>query len=166
MDDGDQSNAALRAPEDPGGRTVRRGRPIFEVLVNPLSLGAAPAALLLSFVMPPGGVSFTLCWFHGLTGLPCPGCGLTRSFASISHLELGAALHFHPFGVLLYALALGLTAAGLAGERRRRLLRAWVERRARAVSVVYGGLVAAFIGFGLVRLGLCALTDVDWFSGI
>ncbi len=166
MDGGDQSNAARRAPETPGGRTARRPRPIFEVLVNPLSLRFAPAALVVSFVMPPGGLGFSLCWFHGLTGLPCPGCGLTRSLASISHRELGAALRYHPFGFVIYALFVGLTAASLAGERRRLLLRAWVERRARAVGAVYGGFVAAFIGFGLVRLGLCVLTDVDWFSGI
>jgi hypothetical protein len=147
-------------------RRARGARPIFDVLVNPLSMWFAPAALLVSFVMPPGGVSFTLCGFHRLTGLPCPGCGLTRSLASISHLHLGAALRYHPFGVVIYALFVGLTAAGLAGERRRLLLRAWVERRARTVGAVYGGLVAAFIGFGLVRLGLCILTDVDWFSGI
>jgi hypothetical protein len=170
MDDGDQSGhpgplpGAADLERTRGWR--RRARPIFEVIVNPLSMRAAPAALLVSFVMPPGGVSFSLCWFHRLTGLPCPGCGLTRSLASISHLHLAAALRFHPFGVLIYALAVGLTAAGLAGEPRRRRLRAWVERRAQVVGAVYGGLVAAFIGFGLVRLGLCVLTDVDWFSGI
>ncbi|MHC5038921.1 MAG: DUF2752 domain-containing protein [Planctomycetota bacterium] len=55
-----------------------------------------------------GGISsrhiYTLpcCLFRALTGAPCPLCGLTRSFVSLSHGDFKAAFLFHPFGPVLY----------------------------------------------------------------
>lgn len=47
------------------------------------------------------------CMFLRTTGLPCPGCGLTRSCVAAVHGQFAASLAFHPLGwlVLLYALA-------------------------------------------------------------
>lgn len=42
-----------------------------------------------------------LCLFHRLFGLPCPSCGLTRSWAALLHGELAAAFRFHLFGPVL-----------------------------------------------------------------
>ena len=70
-----------------------------------LSAGAA-AAILLAAVLPPGGLPIIgICWFHRLTGLPCPGCGLTRSICAIARGELSAAWSFNPFGFLFFAAA-------------------------------------------------------------
>ena len=42
-------------------------------------------AVFLASVLfrPPVGEYFTVCGFKNLTGLPCPGCGLTHSFCEI-----------------------------------------------------------------------------------
>lgn len=63
-----------------------------------------------------------LCAFHELTGIPCPGCGLTRSWVSFLHGDLTASLAHHPLGwlVLLYALAQGLRHAAWLGLPARR----------------------------------------------
>lgn len=45
--------------------------------------------------------SVALCPFHAVTGIPCPGCGMTRSFLSIGQLRLGEALHWNPLSILL-----------------------------------------------------------------
>jgi hypothetical protein len=143
-------------------------RPLFDVLVNPFSLRGAPVLWLLSFLVPRGGLPVSLCVFHNLTGLPCPGCGLTRSLASISHLCPGEALRYHPFGPLIYALLVALTAASIAGEGRRARLRAWIEghpRRGARARAVYRGCVAAFLAFGLARLGLALAAQRNWFAG-
>jgi hypothetical protein len=138
-------------------------RPLFDVLVNPFSLWGAPVLLLLSFLVPRGGLPVSLCVFYNVTGLPCPGCGLTRSLASISHLCLGEALRYHPFGPPIYALLVALTVARFAGEARRARLRRWIDgARARAV---YRGCVGAFLTFGLVRLGLALAAQGNWFAG-
>ena len=45
-----------------------------------------------------------LCLFYHLTGLPCPGCGLTRSFVCLGHGQFLEALHWHPLGPAIFLL--------------------------------------------------------------
>jgi hypothetical protein len=45
-----------------------------------------------------------VCWWRRCTGVDCPGCGLTRSFVSLAHGDLSAAMHYHPLGVVLFVL--------------------------------------------------------------
>jgi hypothetical protein len=44
----------------------------------------------------------SICIFYDLTGLPCPGCGLTRSFVSFAHGHLLEALRWNIFGPPLW----------------------------------------------------------------
>ena len=51
-----------------------------------------------------------VCPFRRVTGLPCPACGLTRSWQAAAHLHLVASLGHHPLGAatLLGAIAIAL----------------------------------------------------------
>lgn len=63
--------------------------------------------ITLSFFITPyldNGVE--LCSMKYLTGLPCPGCGLTHSFAAISTGHFIEAFHFHFFGPFIYIAVL------------------------------------------------------------
>jgi hypothetical protein len=67
--------------------------------------------LLASVVWHPAPVSdyssyFTLCGFKNLTGLPCPGCGLTHSFCSLAKGDVGSAIAFNLLGPILFVLLL------------------------------------------------------------
>ncbi|MEB3310710.1 MAG: DUF2752 domain-containing protein [Snowella sp.] len=42
------------------------------------------------------------CPIRALTGIPCPGCGLTRSFIAICQGDWGAAFNHHFFGPILF----------------------------------------------------------------
>lgn len=44
------------------------------------------------------------CTFRRLTGVPCPGCGLTRSFISLGHGQLLAAWRYNPAGFVFFTL--------------------------------------------------------------
>lgn len=44
------------------------------------------------------------CPFFYFTGLKCPGCGLTTSFACLMHLQWVKAFEAHPLGPLLFLL--------------------------------------------------------------
>jgi hypothetical protein len=44
------------------------------------------------------------CTFRRVTGIPCPGCGLTRSFISIAHGRLADAWRYNAAGLLFFAV--------------------------------------------------------------
>lgn len=91
------------------------------------------------------------CLFAEVTGLPCPGCGLTRATMALLRGEWQASWQFHPFagGFVLVGM---LVAAGAL------LPRSWVaamaakvevfERRSRLPALFLSALVC----FGLLRM--------------
>ena len=55
------------------------------------------------------------CWFHRVTGLDCPGCGMTRAAHAALYGRWAEAFRFNPLGMLLLPAALvgiGLELAG------------------------------------------------------
>ncbi|MDW8361967.1 MAG: DUF2752 domain-containing protein [Myxococcales bacterium] len=59
------------------------------------------------------------CGFHVVTGLPCPGCGMTTSFAHMVRLEIVPAALANPFGVPLALLTAACVPLALFGIARR-----------------------------------------------
>jgi Protein of unknown function (DUF2752) len=80
--------------------------------------GGLLAVTALHFWVPPEGARFIICPFRRLTGLPCPGCGMTRAFAHLAKGEWSAAVRDQPLAPLLAAemcigwMAWSLPAAG------------------------------------------------------
>jgi len=78
-----------------------------------LALGVLVASAVLQ-VRPPREVVVPLlgwslpetCLTHRMTGLDCPGCGMTRSFIALAHFDLAAAWRFNAAGVFLFAVVL------------------------------------------------------------
>ena len=62
--------------------------------------------------------SIPCCLFRETTGIPCPLCGLTRSFVSLSHGKPGRAFLYHPFGPVLYLAFLAGIASALLSRAR------------------------------------------------
>lgn len=57
-----------------------------------------------SFIFTPGNLpAANVCYFKAITKLPCPACGMTRSFSAISHGEFSRAWDLNPFGYVMYA---------------------------------------------------------------
>jgi hypothetical protein len=74
------------------------------------------AILVAGAVVLPRAVlrdSPVICPFRRVTGLPCPACGLTRSWQAAAHLRVTESLGYHPLGVatLLGAVAMALNAS-------------------------------------------------------
>jgi hypothetical protein len=68
----------------------------------------------------PGGAELgDLCWFHAAFDVPCPLCGMTRSFAALAHGDAMAALRFHPAGPLLFAAMLAFAVGAVIALVRR-----------------------------------------------
>jgi hypothetical protein len=92
-----------------------------------------------------------VCTFRRTTGLPCPGCGLTRSLTEIIHGHIASGFEYHPLG-LLTLIYLTLQAA------YRSLWLTWPRLRSRLQS--WGAyLNSAFIY-------LAVLYGLNWFHRI
>jgi hypothetical protein len=108
--------------------------------------------LALAVAHPSHGLGIRLCPFRAATGMPCPGCGLTRSLSCTLHGELAAAWDHHPFGPILAALLVAVGVLGLLpGAARTRLTDVLVQRP-RLAHGLYTTFVGAFVLFGAARL--------------
>lgn len=65
------------------------------------------------------------CNFLRLTGVPCPSCGMTTSFALLMHGDVAASLRANPVGTLLALTLLAAIPWSLVGAVRGRWL--WVR---------------------------------------
>jgi hypothetical protein len=110
-------------------------------------LAALGAFLLFRVWVPAPGSQNTVCLLRRLTGLPCPGCGMTRAFAHLAKGEWAAAASDHLLACLLAPeLGLAWLVWGAALARGRRL------RLAAPFDVVVLAHVAVLIAFWLGRL--------------
>ena len=88
------------------------------------------------------------CIFHLLTGLQCPGCGVTRMCLALLHLDLEAAYSYNAGVLLAMPVLLGLAVWYLAdyiryGSRPQPFL----TKR----NILCLALVVYLIGFGVIR---------------
>ena len=103
-------------------------------------------ALAIAAIGPEGS---RLCLLRRTTGLPCPTCGMTRSFCAMGRGDLGDAFRNHPLGPVLYALlAFVMGRSAVAAVRGRRLF----ARPARLLLWTVPALLAAAVVVWVVRL--------------
>jgi hypothetical protein len=110
-------------------------------------LAALGGFLLFRVWVPAPGSENTVCLLRRLSGLPCPGCGMTRAFAHLAKGEWSAAAsdHLLAYGAVT-ELGLGWLAWGAALARRRPVrLPGGLERLALAH-------LAVFVAFWLGRV--------------
>ena len=65
--------------------------------------------LLISHFYDPVNYKVTDCSFKHITGLSCPGCGLSRSFHSVANMNLPEAFRFHLLGPVFFLLLLSVS---------------------------------------------------------
>lgn len=125
------------------------GRWIAVVAAMAVLLLAAAGAWVLRSVDPERpGAAYLACRFHEMTGLQCPGCGMTRATHHLLNGRVERAFYFNAF----YVAALPLTAVwGVWWVRHW-----WSEQpltvRARKVNAWLGlCFLLAWLGFGVFR---------------
>ncbi len=68
---------------------------------------AALALLLLAPLAPVVAPGLPPCFFHQITGLPCPTCGGTRAVLALLSGDVSGALHANPLVTAILALFAG-----------------------------------------------------------
>jgi len=97
------------------------------------------------------GVSLWRCSFHTVTGLPCPGCGMTRGMTALLRGRVAEAWHWHPFTPLIAVGGVLILACCLLPPRPRDRLAAMVERVEQRTGITIIAIVAMIL-FGLWRM--------------
>ena len=138
-------------------RTVRRADRVFHAVVA-AALAAMFAASLwpvdLKHLPPAFGVrdeGRSICLLRHVTGMPCPTCGVTRSFRAVGQGALAEALAFHPLGPVLYVVfvVVMVRSAGVAVRGRT-----WLDRTARVLVWSIPVLAVATLVTYAVRMAL------------
>lgn len=107
--------------------------------------------LFLAVISPPHGSGITVCWFQSSTGLPCPGCGMTRSLSCGIRGMFVESWNYHPLGLLVLALFVMTAAQSLFPRQVRLKLIQFIHAHATVFNTAYLVFVIAFVSFGAVR---------------
>ncbi|MCR1785424.1 DUF2752 domain-containing protein [Nocardioides carbamazepini] len=113
------------------------------------------AALGVSLFLSPDHIEDgpVICPVRRLTGLPCPGCGLTRSWVYLAHGWWRESFLAHPFGPLFATVVVALGVAVVLARVRRTAPPSLDRIVKHPVAVV---VLGAWLGFALVRAVLAA----------
>ncbi|ACY22655.1 hypothetical protein Gbro_3461 [Gordonia bronchialis DSM 43247] len=130
----------------------RRTPPSLGLAGAAVVAGVGTTAIAIACIWSPAGASSgpEVCPFRLATGLPCPGCGLTRSWVSLMHGDVSAAFSFNAFGPLALAattVAVVIAVWSLVTRSSAPIDRARVLLRARPVIAV----AAVWIAYGIFR---------------
>ena len=130
------------APDHRAGGTTARPRSSGQDLIELQRL--ARVAVTGALLAPPGMIEHgpVLCPFRRATGVPCPSCGLTRSWTAVAHGRLRDGFRMHPFGPPAF-----VAAAALSLTPRR-----WLERLPPYPPAVLPAFAIAWTGVWLLRL--------------
>ena len=101
-----------------------------------------------------------ICPMRLIFGIPCPGCGLTRSFCAIARGNLSAAFGYHALGPVLYLvllIAVPLLAYQAITHRRVRFLNDWLFGRRPAYA-----FAAVLFAYHAARLSTMIVSGQLW----
>ena len=94
----------------------------------------------------PGEIHLVPCPVYTVTGIECPGCGMTRACAAISQGQLDQAWQYHPLAFVLLTLAISFAVAPGAVRIKWQRLPGWSR------VVVLASLYLAALGLWISRL--------------
>jgi len=114
-----------------------------------------PLGVAFLFTWTPTDNGPTLCPFALLTGLACPGCGMTRAMAYLVRGDLGQAVIYHPLSLAL-ALAGAVGVVWLAGQRKW----AWPAPSLKMVNLALISAGVLLMGVWLTRMATGTLPPV------
>ncbi|MET0754065.1 MAG: DUF2752 domain-containing protein [Pyrinomonadaceae bacterium] len=125
---------------------MKRASNIERILAAAAVFTGSAAVFLVAYFNPVTAGFFPVCPLYSMTGLHCPGCGLTRGFHALFHGDVLSALHFNAFVPVYFLLFayLGISLF-LIAARGRGLPLKFVRP-----GLAYGFLTLLLV-FGVVR---------------
>lgn len=112
--------------------------------------------LVLQLVSAGAGVSVYQCPILKLSGVPCPGCGLSRGAVATLLIDPAGVVWWNAFGPAALGAVLLILVSGLLPEQPRRALVsrvAWVERKTGVTNTVFILLWLYWVGRLIIEGG-------------
>lgn len=135
-------------------RGLYSGAAAARLWFGPFSVTAAWLGLALGLILSPDRFGASLCWVQDVTGLPCLGCGLTRSLSCGLRGMFEPSWHYHPMGILILALFLIIAGQSLLPRHHRQRLHDFVTAYAFGFQIAYFAFVFLFVAYGVGRAAL------------
>jgi hypothetical protein len=105
--------------------------------------------LILGIAWEPADTGIPMCAVRLSTGVPCPGCGMTRGLAALLKGRAMESLEYHAFAPVVAVAAIAAwSALGIGLLAGRNLL---PNVNARGVTILLIGFVASFLAYWLYR---------------
>jgi hypothetical protein len=138
------------------GHFAERTRPYFTLAAGPqtpLVASIGLGCLVVAAVSDPRAVATgpVLCPFRLATGLPCPGCGLTRSWVYLAHGRWSEALGANPFGLVSMAAVVVLIVVVATCVFRGRPLPSMATL---VSSRLFSAVTTVWVLFAIVRMAV------------
>lgn len=134
-------------------------------VLHPLTTAMALVGFVMgAFFLPVKGFGVSTCGFLLTTGLPCPGCGLTRSVTCALNGLFASAWAYNPFGLVFALFFAGLGPLTFLPASWRRALVGRLARWDGIVGWAFVTFCVMLVGYGLVRAGLVFVgsPDLQW----
>ena len=110
-----------------------------------IMLVAVMAAGVIYYLMTQAGFSIP-CYIHEITGLYCPGCGITRMFIRLIHLDFYGAFRSNP---VVFAISPVLVV--LLFKQQYSIIRYGKVNQGKLTTVIEVSLIIILLAFGILR---------------
>ncbi len=102
---------------------------------------------------------YSICLFMNITGLPCPFCGLSRAFASLTSFDLKNALKLNPFSFVFAAIFIFLIFIRFLPSKIKKRVYGALLKNLKKINASFIILFVFMIIFDILRI-------YDKFSGV
>ena len=143
----DISTRVLKDPVDQNTEPATRksGNSLLAALIQQrIFTWACTGVTVLLLTLNAVGLTLWACPFQAVTGLPCPGCGMTRSCMCLMKGDVRQSFHFHLFGPLIFLIGVSALVGTLLPSGPRQAFVQWVQKwdhRLNATKIIFWGLV-------------------------
>ncbi len=107
---------------------------------------AGIGVVCILFSIPAESIGGVPCLAHRVTGIPCPGCGMTRACLNLAKGNWATAWHYHPLSFALVGLSIAMAFFPI------QLRAAWRSTSVSARRAILALTLLVILGLWVVRL--------------